>query len=196
MKKVLLCLIWITLLSSTVHAEIKAESQTKLDNATKLLEKDLDKLGVFDLKVAEDYYAISQLYFEMGKFDESIEYGLNALKVEMKLKKEDDPLLAKLYFDIGNRYYMHKQHPTAMLYMQKAIDIYSKGKEKDTLLLADSYEAVSSIYINLEDLEKSLIYAKKCLVIREKKLKKTDEALQRAQQNIEFLEKSQKGLQQ
>ncbi|KYJ85718.1 tetratricopeptide repeat protein [Sulfurovum riftiae] len=163
------------------------KAKTALDNATKALSQDYEQYGVFHPKVADDYKTISEAYFTMGKLDESIEYALRALKVEMKLQKEDDPALAKLYFDTGNKYYMHKQHPTAVLYMEKAAEIYNNGSGKGSLALADTYEAIASVYINLEDNEKSLAYAKKCLDIRKKKLKKDDEALQRAQMNIEYL---------
>jgi len=171
--------------------ENKVENKTQLEKANDLLQKDLDKFGIFNLEVAKDYYAISELYFNMGKFNEAVDYGLHALKVEMKLKKNDDPTLAKMYFDIGYIYYMHKQHPTAVLYMMKAIEIYLNSKDKESLALADSYEGISSIYINLEDLSKSLFYIEKCLVIRQKKLDKNSEVLQRTFQNIEFLKKEQ-----
>ena len=97
------------------------------------------------------------------------------------------PALAKLYFDTGNKYYMHKQHPTAILYMEKAAKIYENSTEKESLVLADTYEGIASTFINLEDFNKSLAYAEKCLDIRKKKLKKEDEAVQRAQMNIEYL---------
>jgi len=184
------------------HAETKAPEQIKaekvyqdkmdkvkktLDKANEALSKDYEKYGVFHPKVAEDYKVISEAYFTMSKLDESIEYALRALKVEMKLRKEDDPALAKLYFDTGNKYYMHKQHPTAILYMTKAASIYENSTEKGSLVLADTYEGIASTFINLEDFNKSLTYAEKCLDIRKKKLKKEDEEVQRAQMNIEYL---------
>ena len=178
--------------------QIKAEKvyQVKMDKAKATLEKandalskDYEKYGVFHPKVAEDNKVISEAYFTLGKLDESIEYALRALKVEMKLQKEDDPELAKLYFETGNKYYMHKQHPTAMLYMKEAAKIYEKNSEKESLALADTYEAIASVFINLEDNEQSLVYAQKCLDIRTKKLNKEDEALQRAHMNVNFLKK-------
>ena len=178
--------------------QIKAEKvyQVKMDKAKATLEKandalskDYEKYGVFHPKVAEDNKVISEAYFTLGKLDESIEYALRALKVEMKLQKEDDPELAKLYFETGNKYYMHKQHPTAILYMKEAAKIYEKNSEKESLALADTYEAIASVFINLEDNEQSLVYAQKCLDIRTKKLNKEDEALQRAHMNVNFLKK-------
>jgi tetratricopeptide (TPR) repeat protein len=123
----------------------------------------------------------------MGKFDESIEYALHAIKVETKLLKSDDPKLAKLYFDTGNKYYMHKQHPTAMLYMEKAAKIYEAASGAESSEMAHTYEAIASIYINLKDNKKSLEYAQKCLDIRKKKLKEGDEATKRAQMNVDYL---------
>jgi len=203
MKKTILSTFLMLLLTASIsHAEtktpeqIKAEKayQVKIDNAQAILDKanealskDYEKYGVFHPKVAEDYKAISEAYFTLGKFDESIEYALRALKVEMKLQKEDDPSLAKLYFDTGNKYYMHKQHPTAILYMKKAAQIYENSAEKESLILADTYEGIASTFINLEDFNKSLIYAEKCLEIRTKKLKKEDGTLQRAQMNVDYL---------
>ena len=105
----------------------------------------------------------------------------------MKIRKEDDPLLAKLYFDTGNKYYKNKQHPTAILYMEKAAEIYKKGADKDSLALADTYEGIASIYINLEDYKKSLAYNEKALELRKKLLPKNDEALQRSIQNSVYL---------
>jgi len=203
MKKIIVSTaIVLLLMASSSYAVTKTPEQIKiekayqdkmdkakkiLDQASEALSKDYEKYGVFHPKVAEDYKAISEAYFTMGKLDESIEYALHALKVEMKLQKEDDPALAKLYFDTGNKYYMHKQHPTAILYMKKAAQIYENSAEKESLVLADTYEGIASTFINLEDFNKSLIYAEKCLEIRTKKLKKEDENLQRAEMNIKYL---------
>ena len=205
MKKIILSTSLALLLTTGIsHAEIKTPEQIKiekayqdkmdkakkiLDQASEALSKDYEKYGVFHPKVADDYKTISEAYFTMGKLDESIEYALRALKVEMKLQKEDDPALAKLYFDTGNKYYMHKQHPTAILYMEKAAKIYENSTEKESLVLADTYEGIASTFMNLEDFNKSLAYAEKCLDIRKKKLKNEDEALQRAQMNVEYLKK-------
>jgi tetratricopeptide (TPR) repeat protein len=164
-------------------------SQTTVDKASKQLQVDLEKYGLFSENVADDYKAISEAYFSMGKFDESIEYALQAMKVEMKLLKGDDPKLAKLYFDTGNKYYMHKQHPTAILYMNKAVEVYLTSPKKESVALADTYEGIASIYINLEDFEKSLAYNEKALVLRKKILPENDEALQRSIQNSIFLKK-------
>jgi tetratricopeptide (TPR) repeat protein len=125
----------------------------------------------------------------MNKLDESIEYALRALKIEMKLRKENDPVLAKLYFDTGTKYYKYKQHPTAMLYMKEAAKIYENNSGTESIEAADIYEAIASIYINLKDNKKSLVYANKCLDIRKKKLKAGDEATKRAEMNVDFLKK-------
>ena len=156
--------------------------------AGKRLDADYTKFGVFNARVAEDYVALSQAYYKSGKFDEAIEYALHALKVEMKLRKENDPKLAKLYFDTGNKYYMHKEHPTALLYMQKAVEIYKNSGEQKSKELGDTYEAIASIYINLEDLEKSKVYAKKTLALRKTILPKNDPAIKRTEENLKFLE--------
>jgi tetratricopeptide (TPR) repeat protein len=205
MKKIILSTSLLLLLSTTIYAEtktpeeVKAEkaynermnkSQTTADKASKQLQVDLEKYGLFSEKVADDYKAISEAYFSMGKFDESIEYALHAIKVETKLRKEDDPKLAKLYFDTGNKYYMHKQHPTAILYMNKAVEVYLKSPQKESLALADTYEGIASIYINLEDFEKSLAYNEKALVLRKKLLPENDEALQRSIQNSAYLKET------
>jgi tetratricopeptide (TPR) repeat protein len=162
-------------------------AENAVDKAGKILLEDQAKYGTFHLKVAKDYMALSEAYEKLGKFDESIEYALYALKVDMKLLKEDDPKLAKLYFNTGRKYYKYKQHPTAMLYMEKAASIYKNGSDKESLALADTYEAISSIYINLDDYKKSLEYSEKTLDIRQKKLGKNDEAVKRTEQNIEFI---------
>jgi len=205
MKKIILSTtIALVLMTGNSYSETKTSEQIKaekvyqvkmdkakatLEKANDALSKDYEKYGVFHPKVAEDNKVISEAYFTLGKLDESIEYALRALKVEMKLQKEDDPELAKLYFETGNKYYMHKQHPTAMLYMKEAAKIYEKNSEKESLALADTYEAIASVFINLEDNEQSLVYAQKCLDIRTKKLNKEDEALQRAHMNVNFLKK-------
>ena len=203
-KTILSTAIALFLITGISYAETKTSEQIKvekayqekmdkakvsLDQANDALSKDYEKYGVFHSKVAGDYKVISEAYFTMGKFDRSIEYALRALKVEMKLQKEDDPALAKLYFDTGNKYYMDKQHPTAILYMKKAASIYENSTEKESLVLADTYEGIASTFINLEDFNKSLAYAEKCLDIRKKKLINEDEALQRAQMNVEYLKK-------
>ena len=166
----------------------KADGKIALDLANKKLEDDLAKNDKFSQVIADDYKAISEAHYKIGDLDSSTRYALQALKVEMKRLKENDPALAKLYFDTGNKYYMHKQHPTAILYMKKAVKIYLNSPDKESLALADTYEAISSIYINLENFDKSLAYSEKCLKIRKKKLDKNDERLQRAIQNIEFLQ--------
>ncbi len=165
----------------------QTDAKAALGDANKKLEEDYKKNDPFTQVIADDYKVLSELYYEIGNLDSSIRYALSALKVEMKILKNNDPALAKLNFDTGNKYYMHKQHPTAMLYMKKAVEIYLNSPDKESLALADTYEAISSIYINLEDLSKSLVYSEKCLVIRKKKLNKNDEVLQRTLQNIEFL---------
>jgi len=179
------------LLNSNVVAEAQTPEAAKvsLEKANKALAEDSEKLGFFNAKVAEDLKAVSDALFVMNKLDESIEYALRALKVEMKLRKENDPVLAKLYFDTGNKYYKHKQHPTAILYMEKAAKIYEEATGSDSIELADTYEAIASIYINLKDNAKSLDFAQKCLDIRKKKLKAGDESVKRAEQNVEFLKK-------
>ena len=112
MKKIILSTSLALLLTTGIsHAETKTPEQIKiekayqdkmdkakkiLDQASEALSKDYEKYGVFHPKVADDYKTISETYFTMGKLDESIEYALHALKVEMKLQKEDDPALAKL----------------------------------------------------------------------------------------------------
>jgi len=165
----------------------QAAAKAALDAASKKLEADIAKNDLFSQVIADDYKALSEAYYQTGNLESSIEYILRALKIEMKLRKEDDPKLAKLYYDAGNMYYMNKQHPTAILYMEKAAEIYLKSPKKESLALADTYEAIGSIYINLQDLDKSLLYAEKCLQIREKRLPENDEARQRAVQNVAFL---------
>jgi len=186
----------VTFAETQTAAEAKLEAKYKkdqtaakaaLDVANKKLEEDHKKNDLFTQVIADDYKVLSELYYKIGNLDSSIKYALHALKVETKILKQNDPLLAKLYFDTGNKYYMHKQHPTAILYMKKAVEIYLNSPNKESLALADTYEAISSIYINLEDLSKSLLYSEKCLEIRKKKLNKNDEVLQRTLQNIEFL---------
>jgi tetratricopeptide (TPR) repeat protein len=189
-KKIILSIFLLLLFATTIYAEIKIPKELKAEKATKKLQVDLEKYGLFNEKVADDYKSISEAYFSMGKFDESIEYALHAIKVEMKLLKGDDPKLAKLYFDTGNKYYMHKQHPTAILYMNKAVEIYLKSPRKESLALADTYEGIASIYINLEDFEKSLAYNEKALVLRKKLLPENDEALQRSIQNSVYLKET------
>ena len=156
--------------------------------AGKKLDADYAKFGVFNARVAEDYAALSQAYYKSGKFDEAIEYALRALKVEMKLRKENDPKLAKLYFDTGNKYYMHKEHPTALLYMQKAVEIYKNSDQKESKELGDTYEAIASIYINLEDFEKSKSNLETCLAIRKKVLSPHDVTVKRTEENLKFVE--------
>ncbi len=156
--------------------------------AGKRLDADYAKFGVFDARVANDYAALSQAYYKAGNLDSAIEYALHALKVAMKLRKENDPLLAKRYYDAGNLYYMHKEHPTAMLYMQKAAGIYEKAGKGSEAALADTYEAIASIYINLGDLEKSKAYAQKTLALRKNILPKNDPAIKRTEENLKFLE--------
>jgi len=205
MKKIILSTSLLLLLAATTYAETKTPEEVKAekayngkidrekataDKASKQLQVDLEKYGLFSEKVADDYKAISEAYLSMGKFDESIEYALHAIKVETKLRKEDDPKLAKLYFDTGNKYYMHKQHPTAILYMNKAVEVYLKSPQKESLALADTYEGIASIYINLEDFEKSLAYNEKALVLRKKLLPENDEALQRSIQNSAYLKET------
>ena len=165
----------------------QAAAKAALDKASKKLENDYKKNDQFTQVIADDYKVLSEAYYKMGNLQSSIEYALHALKIEMKIRKENDPILAKLYFDTGNKYYMNKQHPTAILYMEKAAKIYNNDTGTESLALADTYEAISSIYINLEDLAKSLAYSGKCLEIRKKMLDKNDEALLRTLQNIEFL---------
>jgi tetratricopeptide (TPR) repeat protein len=192
MKKIMISSALLLLLNTTAGlAETQTPEQAKvaLEKANKTLAEDSEKLGLFNEKVAEDLKAVSDALFSMNKLDESIEYALRALKVEMKLRKENDPVLAKLYFDTGNKYYMHKQHPTAMLYMEKAAKIYEAASGAESLEMADTYEGIASIYINLKDNKKSLEYANKCLDIRKKKLKAGDEATKRAEMNVEFLKK-------
>ena len=185
------------LLTAITYADIKTDEQVEvkknyllkieLDKVNEVLSKDYEKYGIFHLKVAEDYKAISETYFSMGKYDESIEYALSALKVAMKLQKDNDPTLAKLYFDTGNKYYMHKQHPTAILYMKKAANIYENSPKKESLALANTYEGIASTYINLEDYKKSLLYNEKALSLRKKLLPQEDESLQRSIQNSIFI---------
>ena len=188
MKKIILSTSLALLLTASIsHAETKAPEQIKaekayqdkmdkvkktLDKANEALSKDYEKYGVFHPKVADDYKTISEAYFTMGKLDESIEYALRALKVEMKLQKEDDPALAKLYFDTGNKYYMHKQHPTAILYMEKAAKIYENSTEKESLVLADTYEGIASTFINLEDFNKSLAVCREMFGYSQEKTEK------------------------
>jgi tetratricopeptide (TPR) repeat protein len=205
MKKIILSTSLLLLLAATTYAETKTPEEVKAekaynekmdtekataDKASKQLQVDLEKYGLFSEKVADDYKAISEAYLSMGKFDESIEYALHAIKVETKLLKDDDPKLAKLYFDTGNKYYMHKQHPTAILYMNKAVEVYLKSPQKESLALADTYEGIASIYINLEDFEKSLAYNEKALILRKKLLPENDEALQRSIQNSVYLKET------
>ncbi len=173
--------------TQTPPESILEKTKESLQSAIDVLSGDYEKYGTFHPKVAKDYKAVSDAYFSMGELEHSIEYAMHALKVEMKLLKEDDPKLAKLYFDTGNKYYMFKQYPTAILYMEKAAHIYNNGSGKKSLTLADTYEGIASVYINLENKEKSLEYAKKCLDIRKKRLKKEDEARQRAQMNVNYL---------
>jgi tetratricopeptide (TPR) repeat protein len=190
MKKIIASSALLILLNTTAgFAEIQTPEQAEvtLEKANKILAEDSEKYGLFNAKVAEDLKAVSDALFSMNKLDESIEYALRALKVEMKLRKENDPVLAKLYFDTGNKYYMHKQHPTAMLYLEKAAKIYGAASGAESLELADTYEAIASIYINLKDNAKALDFAQKCLDIRKKKLKEGDEAIKRAEMNVEYL---------
>jgi tetratricopeptide (TPR) repeat protein len=176
-----------SIFADTITAEeAKAKAKTELAEASEKLERDFEKHPKFSRVISSDFKALSEALYKTGNLESSIENALHALKIDMKIRKDNDPLLAKLYFDTGNKYYMNKQHPTAILYMEKAAHIYNSGAGKGGLELADTYEGISSIYINLEDYAKSLDYNQKCLAIREKKLDKNDAALQRTLQNIEF----------
>ena len=179
-------LLFIPLLGATVL--FAADLSQPIAAAEKKLDADYAKYGLFDTRVGADYAALSEAYYKTGELDKAIENALRALKVAMKLRKENDPLLAKRYYDAGNLYYMHKQHPTALLYMQKAAAIYEKAGSEARRSLADTYEAIGSIYINLQDLQKSKVYAAKTLTVRKAILPKNDPALMRSEENLKFLE--------
>jgi len=164
-----------------------AKIKAAMEKASQHLTANDKGRGCFDMGMVEDYNTLSNSNFELGDFDAAIEWGLRALKVQMKLLKTDDPALADAYADMGNKYYMHKENPTALLYLNKALEIYGKSPKTDPLKIANTYELIASIFINLGDYEKSLIYAQKCLALRQKHLKKEDEALKRAVMNIDFL---------
>ncbi len=196
-KKILTTVLFMTcsIFAVAQQPKVIGNGQKRVKELTKIVEAknkqlsvDYARYGLFNKEVAKDYMAISEATFRAGDLDTSIKYALFALKVEMKLRKENDPKLAKLYFDTGNKYYMHKEHPTALLYMEKAATIYQNGSGNESLTLADTYEAIASIYINLQDFQKSLEYSMKTLKIRERRLVHSDESVQRTHKNIEFLQ--------
>ncbi len=172
-----------------VYEAKAAKIKAAMEKASRNLDKNYKGRGCFDMGMVEDYNTLSNGNFELGDFDAAIEWGLRALKVQMKLLKSDDPALADAYADLGNKYYMHKEHPTAVLYLQKALEIYGKNPKTDPLKIADTYEMIASVFMNLNDYQQSLKYANKCLDLRQKHLKKEDEALKRAVMNIDFLKR-------
>ena len=182
------CLIGVNLMAAGNNSMATQGIESKIASAGGQLDADYSKYGQFNSRVASDYSVLSNAYFKAGKFDEAIEYALHALKVEMKLRKENDPKLAKLYFDTGNKYYMHKEHPTALLYMQKAAEIYKNIGQQESKELGDTYEAIASIYINLEDFEKSKSNLETCLAIRKKVLSPDDAVVKRTEDNLKFVE--------
>ena len=187
--------IYIALLISTqvladeamILQDDNAQTKQAIVNAGEKLDADYSKFGVFDEHVAKDYTQLSRSYYKVGKLDNAISYALHALKVEMYLRKDNDPALAKLYYDTGNLYYMHKQHPTALLYMQKATEIYRNSGEKYSKELGDTYEAISSIYINLENFKKSKENLQTCLSIRQKILPPNRQSIKRTEENLKFV---------
>ena len=179
------------LLSQAISLTHKAEDLLKeyryqdalaaLDAVRRIRER---VLGIDDPDTTGTYNSIADVYYEMGKFSQALEYDQKTLAIREKVLPPDHPDLAKSYNSIGVTYSDLGRNEEALDYYRKALAIREKVLPPDHPDLAVSYNNIGVTYAALGRNEDALDYYRKALCIFEKSYPSDHPFTERVKKNI------------
>jgi len=108
--------------------------------------------------------SIGVAYFEIGDYNQALNYYEKALKISKEINNEE--IISRCLMNIGNIYIVKGNYPLAIEYQHESLKI--NEKRKDTTLISLSLNNLGVIYNNLENQEKAIPFVQKALEIQKK----------------------------
>jgi tetratricopeptide (TPR) repeat protein len=118
------------------------------------------------------YNEIAEVYCDMGKYAESLDYCNKALSIYEGSIKEYNINLASIYYNMGLNYRNMGEHNLALELYNKALEIRKKKIGKEHPDLATTYNSIAVVYGDMKKHELALEWYDKALEIRNKSLGK------------------------
>lgn len=116
------------------------------------------------------YGQLANVYWEMGYWQEAVEWNEKAIQIKEATLEKDDPELATLYNNLGNCYHNLKNFEEALAYHIKAISVREKVLPRNHPDLAQSYNNLGAVFLEKGTFEKALEYFLKAKAIYEETL--------------------------
>ena len=134
--------------------------------------------GNQNVKTADGYYQLANLYSQKGKLYKAIKLRKESIEILENLNEVKnfhmtlDDFKTLIYFSISVDFQNIGDLKNALKYSLKSLEINEKLLDKNDLKLAENLESIAGIYFSMADFDESKSYLKRASKIFENKNKK------------------------
>lgn len=107
----------------------------------------------------------ADLLYTIKDYDKSLEYFEKLLPIEIKIRGENHPRIAKYYANLGAIYIEKEEFDKAMEFFDKAAPLYINAFGEDCPGIAAIYDNIGRIYNSKGEYDKAIRYHEKALEI-------------------------------
>lgn len=146
--------------------------QSKLDMSQEYFQVSLENFfnldGVGSIFTSCVTSNLSTIFYEIGDYEQSIEFQVSARSMIKRLNKPYEFELASIYYNIGIINLKLKQTEVALEFLKTAFQKYVNILGDDDLHVADTLEAIGQTLYRMNILSDAIDFSKKCYKISER----------------------------
>ncbi|CAF2947885.1 unnamed protein product [Rotaria sp. Silwood2] len=157
---------------------------SKLNEAEKYYRRFLDQSSKNSQDIANCYYSLGTVACAKGKYDESLQWHLDALSIKMDKLSSHDPNIALSYNCIAIVYRKKNDHRQALKSYEKSLKIWEKSFGENHPKVAMCLNNIGAVYEDQKDYSKALEYYEMALDIAKKHVPIDHRALSAVHNNI------------
>ena len=122
-------------------------------------------LGTDHPDIALTLSHIGRVYKNLGEYEQSLEYHLNALNMRKRLFKNDaaNADIATSLYNVGLVYFYLKDYPKALEFQLESLEMRKKLDNNEGLGLADSLSSIGFLKMSMGEYESSIEYYESAL---------------------------------
>ncbi|CAF3522958.1 unnamed protein product [Rotaria sp. Silwood1] len=156
----------------------------KLDEAEKYYRHFLNQSSNNSQDIANCYYSLGTVASAKGKYDESLQWHLDALSIKMDKLTANDPNIASSYNCIAIVYRKKGDYRQALKSYEKSLTIWEKTFGENHPKVAMCLNNIGAVYEDQKDYSKALEYYQMALDIAQKHIPIDHRALSAIHNNI------------
>ncbi len=119
-------------------------------------------------RIGPIYHNLANLYMKKSQFEQALEYGHKALKLNSKYNGKLNLFTSQNHALIGNIYLADDQFEIAMSHFEKSLSIALEVYGNRQQTVADSYQKISEAYLSVKDFENARLMVQKGLIANSK----------------------------